>query len=552
MANMNAIVDKLKDAGLRHGEKAGVAIASMVFFLCIGMAAKRETIDTSPDKIKTAAKASESNLSRKDPTETILARLEEKGIKDTSFAKVIDDQVKTALEPDQFKAAREWMSAEPGAGLIRDTPKLIAVTELYAYPGRGGFDVYELDAEGNRIPDPDKGQPKDEPQGKKRRRRRPASGGMGGMGMGGGGAVRKKGRSKAEVEREIKEEDERKQRQLSAKLAGGTGQEEAAAKQEEAEKDEDSKVVQRGYRWVVLTGVLDHAKLVANYKAALKNPAVAHPNYARLNLQRKTLQSDGTWTEWTKVSSEENWKVIDNFAYIDDDELTPDNVRPTNLVDSLPALRAGLWEKVHIASLVPKEKKKIVPTTPIGQGMGGMGSGMGMGMGMGGLDYGSSMKNKGNSSGMMQSMMSGRAKSGAGGYGMMGMGGGMGPSEAAGNYWKSDEKQVMIRAFDFTVQPDTTYRYRVQVVVFNPNKNREDVAYGVDTKADLLRGDWSEQSDEVQMPPDVMPYALATNPPGPASDMKVRFQVIRFHPGDGAIVPHPFDAGPGEVIGDPR
>ena len=44
-----------------------------------------------------------------------------------------------------------------------------------------------------------------------------------------------------------------------------------------------------------------------------------------------------------------------------------------------------------------------------------------------------------------------------------------GAGRAAGDYWKTDEKKVMIRAFDFTVQPDTSYRYRVRIVVFNPN-----------------------------------------------------------------------------------
>ena len=39
----------------------------------------------------------------------------------------------------------------------------------------------------------------------------------------------------------------------------------------------------------------------------------------------------------------------------------------------------------------------------------------------------------------------------------------------SGNYWKSEEKKVMIRALDFTAEKDTTYRYRVRVVVFNPN-----------------------------------------------------------------------------------
>jgi len=423
MANVNAVVDKLKDFGLRHGEKAGVVIASTVFFFCIGSAAKRETINTSPDKVKTVTKASDSNLSRNEPRDTILRRIEEKGIKDTSFSKVIDDQVKTELSPDQFVSARQWVSPEPGAGLIRDTPTLIAVTELYAYPGRGGFVVYELDAEGNRIPDPDKDKPREQPQGKKGKKRRAGGGAMGGM----GGAVKKRTRGKADFEREAKEEDARKQKQLSAKLAGGNGPEEA--KKEDAEKDEDSKEVLRGHRWVVLTGVLDHAKLVANYKAAVKNPAVAHPNYARLNLQRKALQDDGTWTDWEKVSRDENLKVIDNLAYIDEEELTPETVRCEALVDPLPFLKAGLWEKVHIASLVPKEKKEIPKAANDLGGMFGGGRMRGGAGGMGsGMDYGNAMKGMGASSAMMQNMMGGRGRGGPMGGGPMGggmMGGGM-------------------------------------------------------------------------------------------------------------------------------
>ena len=80
----------------------------------------------------------------------------------------------------------------------------------------------------------------------------------------------------------------------------------------------------KGYRWVAITGVLDHAKLVANYREALKNPAVAHPNYKRLDLQRQTLQADGTWTKWENVSSDENLKVLDNLPE-EDEELTPEN-----------------------------------------------------------------------------------------------------------------------------------------------------------------------------------------------------------------------------------
>ena len=42
----------------------------------------------------------------------------------------------------------------------------------------------------------------------------------------------------------------------------------------------------------------------------------------------------------------------------------------------------------------------------------------------------------------------------------------------------------MIRALDFTPVPDNSYRYRVRIVVFNPNHNRDDVINtSVDTKA---------------------------------------------------------------------
>jgi hypothetical protein len=78
------------------------------------------------------------------------------------------------------------------------------------------------------------------------------------------------------------------------------------------------------------------------------------------------------------------------------------------------------------------------------------------------------------------------------------------------------------------------------------------VTKSVDNKSDELRGPWSDQTDSVTMPADVMPYALTTVPPGQTSDMRVTFQVIRFHPDSGVTVPRSFDAAPGELIGEPR
>ena len=48
----NPFVDKMKDLGLRHGEKIGVAAASTIFLLCVASAATQKTIDTAPEQIK--------------------------------------------------------------------------------------------------------------------------------------------------------------------------------------------------------------------------------------------------------------------------------------------------------------------------------------------------------------------------------------------------------------------------------------------------------------------------------------------------------------------
>jgi hypothetical protein len=552
MPNANAIVDQLKVLGLRHGEKAGVAIASTVFLVCVGMAASQKTIDTTPDQVKKAAQQSQSNLERREDRDTILKKLEEKGIKDTSFAVLVGDQIKTALVPDNYKAQREWVTPEPGAGLIRDTPLLIAASELYAYPGRGGILLYELDDAGNRKPDTDDGKTKAPPR-RRRRRRTNAGGAMGGMGMMGGmggGAQRKKKarKSAADIAREEKDAADRKERRIKGSLAGKDEPVDPNTNEEQTAQGEKFKESVVGRRWVALTGVLDHGKMIANYREALKNPAVAHPNYRRLDMQRQTLLPDGTWTKWEFVSAKENYKVLDQLPE-EDEELAPPTVLPEGLVDHLPFLLAGLYEKVHIASLVPKEKKEV-PKEKVAQGgFGGRGM-MGGGMMGDPNDYSKMMQNSGgaNSGNMMERMRG--AMGGAMGGGMMGgMGGG---TESAGNYWKSTEKRVMIRGLDYTVEPDTTYRYRVRIVVWNPNYKREDVNHGVDTKAEELRGPWSAETDPVTMPPDVMPYATATQAPDATSAVKVRFEIIRFHPEDGATVPKNFWVQPGEVVGSPR
>ncbi len=378
MANANAIVEKLAGVGLRHGEKAGVAIAMMVFLLCVGIAVSQPTITTSPEKVKAAAQASSSNLSRPEDRETIIKRLEEKEkIKPTDFTGKVEAQIKVKIDPVAFTPKRGLVTPEPGAGLIRDKPKLVAPTDLYAYPGRGGLLVYAVDEEGNKIKLKEGEEVEKRPQkygNTKSRRTSGMGGGMGGM-MGGNQRKKKKGPSKEEIARREKEERELERRR---KIGAVVGEIDTTKKKDESADKEDEgpfKETTRGYRWVAITGILDHGQMLAYYKEALKNPAIAHPQYRRLDLERRTLQDDGTWSAWEKVDEGKNYDILDDLP-ANEEELAPVNVLPEGLVDPLPFLNAGLWEKVHIASLIPSEKLALPeePKAEAGTGRGGWGT----------------------------------------------------------------------------------------------------------------------------------------------------------------------------------
>ncbi len=73
----------------------------------------------------------------------------------------------------------------------------------------------------------------------------------------------------------------------------------------------------------------------------------------------------------------------------------------------------------------------------------------------------------------------------------------------------------MLRSLDFTVEPDNTYRFRVRIVVVNPNKDHTDVNPGVDVESKELLGPWSEPTDPVTVPADVAAYAQAPEPGDP-------------------------------------
>ena len=158
-------------------------------------------------------------------------------------------------------------------------------------------------------------------------------------------------------------------------------------------------------------------------------------------------------------------KVLDNLPE-EDEELTPEDVRIPGLVNQLPFLRAGYWEKVHVASLVPLERREISPT--LNSRRGGYMSGMGMAGGMPGMSGPPGM-GMGMGSADMPGMGMGMGMSGGMGMGMctgMGMPG-MDVSENL-NFPKTEAETIMVRALDFTVEQDMTYRFRLRVVVPEP------------------------------------------------------------------------------------
>ena len=369
----NASVDKLKAFGIRHGEKVVVGLTATLFVVFTALAVIKPTLEMKPDELSKAAADAKSNLQRKQDVKDILAKLEKDGLKDPNFQKIVENQLANALKPGDYRSRLDWVTPEPGAGLIRDQPDLIAPTELAAFPGRGGILMYALDDKGERIietPEAAKKKPV------RRRKKRTVPGMMGGSGSGGGMSMAGSGgyaRPPAEDTPEAKKRKAAEEEIRKKQFAGSVDPKEKS--KEKAEADPATGPWQeetQGKRWVVITGVIDNAKLKKNYLLALKSEALAYPNYKRLDIERQSRQEDSTWSEWELVDSKKNWAVLDNLPEVDT-EYVPETQRPAALVDALPFLRAGYWTGVHVAKLVPPEILAPPKTPPPGSGSRRMG-----------------------------------------------------------------------------------------------------------------------------------------------------------------------------------
>ena len=315
----------------------------------------------------------------------------------------------------------------------------------------------------------------------------------------------------------------------------------------------------RGYRWVTMIGRLDHAKMRELHAKAIKTDE-ADPHYLRLELERQVQGSDSEWSEWTPVKRDV-YLNVKRILTDEEAERVPKDSILAPLVDPLPFLQVGYWVGAHHGALLPKEVLTPKPVTAEnGELGGGRGKGGGMmggsnkasagnyakgGVAPGGGDYGAGMGGMG-AMGSNEGMGEGADGRSAGG----GAGGGAGRGPAEADFDKTKADWIMIRALDFDVEADTVYRYRVRIVVANPNYQWENVSPGVDTKVKELKGPWSVETAAVNVPADVSTYAIQKVPPAAdPSGLKVEFQVVKWSPEDGLTVVHKFEQSPGDIIG---
>jgi RNA polymerase sigma factor (sigma-70 family) len=175
-------------------------------------------------------------------------------------------------------------------------------------------------------------------------------------------------------------------------------------------KDGPFRETQRETHWAVVTGVIDHDQVPKAWiQAARKSLPNAESIYLRVELQRRTLQKDGTWSGWKMIDMTANYAILDNTPAVEE-ERVPQAYRVGNLVDPLPFLTQGRWHGVDVEEFLPngdegqKDRRAINVPHP-------------------------------------------------------------GPH-------RDLPPLLMIRAIDFTVGPGQVYRYRARVILMNPYFDR--------------------------------------------------------------------------------
>ncbi len=630
------------DLLLRYGDKAVLGLASLILLwsLVKVVGALRQVPDVSPTELTELAENVRSRLSQSNATPELLA---EAGVKNPDFTGLVAE-LSREVNPNLVADADLFYRFLDFGGILREQPEIFAPEHLYVAAGRGGLLLYKLDREGNKIPAVQKTK-KTKPKKRRRRssRRRLSTdeasmmggmgemgyggyggmmdgmegmmggmmGGMGGMmggmegmmggypGMGAGGYPGMGGMDEegmmggmpgaapsrpASRPRASSGTDSRR-------IAGLESRKQEDKKEEEQTTTATAQQYQmepRGFRWVVITAVFPHKKQLEEYRRALK--AAESPEYVKVVVERRALQSDGSFSDWQPVDTRVNAWIAKRRVGVEQELPALQPYLIDELVEKLPQLAYGAWEfvdhvmAVEAAGQKPEEAAQQAagqqgqPYGP-GDGMPGAGSEEEM-YGMGGSGYpgmmGGGMPGMGGMGGMEG--MEGAGYPGMGGptgYPGMGPGGMPGPAGAgaAGATGQGGQggqpfappgsaaqeqnryievEYVQVRFIDYTVDEGRTYQYRMKVVVKNPNYNRPDVAEDAYRKPEFLEGPWSKPSRPVYVGKDVEYYLVNAKFDERSGLNRGVFEVHRWDTQTGDWYCSTFEVVPGAPVGNRR
>lgn len=251
---------------------------------------------------------------------------------------------------------------------------------------------------------------------------------------------------------------------------------------------------------VVVTAIVEHREHENSYDAEFMNivgymPGRDNPYYQGFEVQRVLVKSDNAAiaeTDWVtiKEASSEGWKKYskDKFEIGTSAEVSLPGWTTDNLSMDIPPFLLTNYAAFCGHSDIPNAKMDAVtdsyffmPSQPAGAGgYGGPGGGYGSSPGFGaGGSYGNSMDSGYGSdmgSGGGYNSYGGMGGSGASPYGSSGdMGGDMGGSGYGAAMGGTAPRRLpstkykLVRFFDPTVDPNKSYRYRVRLIMYDPN-----------------------------------------------------------------------------------
>ena len=136
----NATVEKIKDLGLRHGEKVVVGLAAALCLVFAWQAFSRPTIDLTPEQIERSPSERPPTSTPQQDAKEIAEKLVEDGMTNPGFEKIVDLQVHSPLKADPLSREpldhpRAGRGADPRAARPGRTGEPLRLSRPWRGPG---------------------------------------------------------------------------------------------------------------------------------------------------------------------------------------------------------------------------------------------------------------------------------------------------------------------------------------------------------------------------------------------------------------------------------